>query len=80
MYEKEFGERLRILRREKGLTQSLLAERSGISTEFVSRLERGISTPSFRTICDLAQVLQVRPFSLFLFDGYGPDGAAPPKR
>ncbi len=37
----EFGERIRALRREKGLRQDELADRIGVTRMTISRLERG---------------------------------------
>lgn len=47
--------RLREAREEQGLSIRQLAKRSGLPTEQLSRAERGISEPSFRTlarVCD----------------------------
>ncbi len=42
-------------RRRSGLTQQLLAERSGIRQSVISRLERGNGNPSVRTLQRLAE-------------------------
>ena len=68
MHLTQFQARLKSLRLLQGLTQSELAERADISTEHVSKLERGGSAPSFKTICALAQALEIAPSSLFLLD------------
>lgn len=54
-----FGKRLRKFRRNKDLTQEQLAERVGISVDFVSLIERGLSAPSFDTIQKMSEVLEV---------------------
>lgn len=54
-----FGANLRHQRKAKSLTQAELAERVGISTEMISKVERGIASPSFPTIEKLADVLGV---------------------
>jgi transcriptional regulator with XRE-family HTH domain len=66
--KKNFGKRLRQLRREKYLTQEKLAENVGISVEFLSGLERGIYGPSFDTLEKLAGVLNVDFKTLFEFE------------
>lgn len=64
---KNFGRRVRILRRIQDITQTQLAERTNYSTEYISRLERGIGNPSFDTIAALARALNVQPHDLFNF-------------
>ena len=47
------------LRREKGLTQEEVAERSGFSQQYISGLERGRRNPTIVTVYELAQALGV---------------------
>ena len=47
------------LRREKGLTQEQVEERSGISQQYLSGLERGKRNPSIVTLFEIAQALGV---------------------
>jgi transcriptional regulator with XRE-family HTH domain len=47
------------LRREKGLTQEQVAERSGFSQQYISGLERGRRNPTVVSLFELAQALQV---------------------
>jgi transcriptional regulator with XRE-family HTH domain len=47
------------LRREKGLTQEEVQERSGFSQQYLSSLERGRRNPTVITIYELAQALGV---------------------
>jgi transcriptional regulator with XRE-family HTH domain len=63
-----FGKRLRKFRRNKDLTQEKLAELAGISVDFVSLIERGLSSPSFDTIQKLADILEVK-FEAFFTEG-----------
>ena len=58
------GERLRAARKEKGLTQSELADRLGISFVGVSQWESGKRNPKKETLIRLAAVLEV-PVSYF---------------
>jgi transcriptional regulator with XRE-family HTH domain len=47
------------LRREKGLTQEEIEERSGFSQQYLSGLERGQRNPTVITLFELAQALGV---------------------
>jgi len=62
--EKLVGAQVRIARRRAGLTQALLAERAGVSFETVSRIERGVLSPTARTVVALASALGVGPGEL----------------
>jgi predicted ATPase/DNA-binding XRE family transcriptional regulator len=60
--EAEFGEVLRRLRHDLGLTQEELAERAGLSTRGISDLERGVKrTPHRDTALRLADALVLSP-------------------
>lgn len=54
-----FGTNLRHHRKAKHLTQAQLAEKASLSTEMVSKIERGIAAPSFTTIEKLSEILAV---------------------
>jgi PAS domain S-box-containing protein len=62
------GRRVRHLRRLAGLTQAVLAERSGVSLEHLNKIERGAAAPSLSVIEGLCLALAVEPAVLFLFD------------
>ena len=64
---KEFGLRLRTLRRQAGLTQEQLAEAANVSVDFISLVERGINAPSFENLDKLAKALDVPIRELFNF-------------
>jgi transcriptional regulator with XRE-family HTH domain len=53
------GERIAELRRERGLTQESLAERAGVSTETVKKIERRKRNPSLFMLETLAKALGV---------------------
>ena len=53
-----FGERLRQLREERGLTQRSLADLLGVKHPYISEMERGIKVPSLTTILRLAVALK----------------------
>jgi transcriptional regulator with XRE-family HTH domain len=53
------GERIRGLRRERGLTLDLLAQRSGVSRAMISKLERGEKNPTLVVAAKVAEGLGV---------------------
>lgn len=54
----QFGQRLRELRKAKGLSQKYLAERAEIDFTYLSKVENGhMSPPSEKTILSLAKAL-----------------------
>jgi len=57
------------LRREKGLTQEQIEERSGLSQQYLSGLERGNRNPTIITLYELAQAMGVSHVDLVRPDG-----------
>ena len=53
------GKRLKRLRTAKDLSQAALAERAGLTREYVNKLEAGRQDPSLTTISALAKALGV---------------------
>ena len=53
------GARLRSIRKLRGLTQTQLAERLGVSFQQVQKYESGANTMSFERICGLSALLDV---------------------
>lgn len=47
------------IRKERGLTQEQLAERSGLSQQYLSGLERGGRNPTIVTLYEIAAALGV---------------------
>ena len=68
-----FAARLRDRRLTAGLAQAELAEHTEVSTEFVSRLERGKTFPSVPTLMRLCDALGCTPNDLLLPDRTGAD-------
>lgn len=62
------GQNLARIRREKGLTQEELAERSGLSQQYLSGLERGRRNPTVITLYELSQALEVSHVALVAVD------------
>lgn len=72
----DMGRRLRDLRRRRALTLQALSDESGVSIGMLSQMERGVSTPSIRTLQRVAEALKV-PINWFFSDGTSPTGAPP---
>lgn len=62
--EEAFAEVLRVRRKELGLSQQKLADKTGISANFISCCERKIRQPSLNTIFLLAYGLDMQPSEL----------------
>lgn len=60
----EVGQRLRLLRDERGISMRALARRSGLSANALSMIERGLTSPSVSTLNKLAMALEV-PITAF---------------
>ena len=65
----KFGSRLQQLRLRAGITQEQLADKSGVTVESISNIERGIFGPKFETLEKIAGVLKVPVKMLFEFEG-----------
>jgi len=60
------ADNIRNVRKEMGFSQAELAERVGISSGYMCDLERSKRWPSAKIIVQLAAVLKLEPFQLFL--------------
>jgi transcriptional regulator with XRE-family HTH domain len=60
-----FGERIRALRQDRGLSQERLAEMAGVHRTYLSSLERGERNVSLDNIYAIAEALGVSPAELF---------------
>ena len=58
-FMKSIGETIANLRKQKGMTQSELAEKMNVTDKAVSKWERDLSCPDINTISKLADVLDV---------------------
>lgn len=62
--DREFGKLIRINRVECGLSQEQLAEKAELHRTYISQLERGIKSPTLKTIFRLSKALSVPPHLL----------------
>jgi transcriptional regulator with XRE-family HTH domain len=67
---KQFGKKLRSIRKRRGMTQEQFAELLDISIDFLSLVERGLNAPSFESIESFSIILgiPVKDFFDFSFD------------
>ena len=63
---KLLGKRISQRRHELGLKQCVLAEKSGISNNYLSNIENGRSIPSLETFSDICMALSITPDCLLL--------------
>lgn len=59
MIEESFGRVLRELRRSRGLSQDKLADLTDTHRTYISQLERGLRSPSLRTLTAVAAALSI---------------------
>ncbi|HET7121857.1 MAG TPA: helix-turn-helix transcriptional regulator [Solirubrobacterales bacterium] len=59
-----FGRNVRALRLEKGWTQEELADRSGLASVQISRVERGVREVRLTTLLRLVSALETTPARL----------------
>lgn len=62
---KFIGNNIQLARLKMGLTQETLAEKCNVSTNYISSLERGITSGSIPLIIDICNVLNVTPNFIF---------------
>ncbi len=61
MIDKKFGRVLKKLRTEKGVSQEGFALSIGLHRTYISQLERGLKSPSLRTIEKICAELDMTP-------------------
>jgi transcriptional regulator with XRE-family HTH domain len=71
------GERLRVLREEKKLSQGDIEKRTGLLRCYLSRVENGHTVPAIETLEKLARALGM-PLYQLLYDGEQPPKADVP--
>lgn len=65
---KNFGEQIRIKRKEAELSQEELAEKIGVHRTYMSFIERGIRNPSLLMVFKISRALKLKLPELFEFD------------
>mgnify|MGYP006186936931 CR=1 FL=1 len=60
--------RLKVLRKKLGLTLETLAEKTAMTKSYLSKVERGLNTPSIAAALKLARALNVNVEELFAED------------
>ncbi|AGG05896.1 helix-turn-helix domain-containing protein [Dehalococcoides mccartyi] len=63
--EQRFGERIRDLRKQAGVSQEELADRAGVHRTYLGGIERGERNPSLKNIDAIARALKVSLSDLF---------------
>lgn len=63
----KFGKKLKQLRKERDITQEELADKTDLTIESISNIERGIFGPKFDNLEKIAKVLKVEVKELFDF-------------
>jgi transcriptional regulator with XRE-family HTH domain len=63
---KAFGQALREIRNERGISQERLALECDLDRTYISLIERGVQSPTIRTVAKLAEILATQPSVLVL--------------
>ncbi|MCL2480556.1 MAG: helix-turn-helix transcriptional regulator [Spirochaetaceae bacterium] len=69
--QKIFIINLKKLRKEKGISQMLLAEKCDTSANYIGQIEMGRRIPSFEKIEKIAAALNIHPSLLFVVENSG---------
>lgn len=70
--EKRIGSKITEIRLSQKLTQAQLAEKVNVSVETISRMERGVSFPSLKTLENIAHSLNTPLKTFFESDEHQP--------
>lgn len=62
------GKRIKKLRQERGLSQEQLALKADVNKSFMGEIERGIASPTVKTLEKIASTLELTLAVLFTFD------------
>lgn len=66
----KFGNNLRKLRTERGLSQAELAYRGSFDRNYIGMVERGERNPSLKSLYGIAKALDISLHELFNFECY----------
>ena len=65
---KLIGKRIKFFREEQNLTQENLAEKSGLSLDYIGKIEVCINKPGLKALIKIANALDIEIKKLFEFD------------
>src|ERR1700683_3478584 len=65
------GEKVRVLREQKNMSQGDIEKRTGLLRCYISRVENGHTVPAIDTLEKLADAMEIPLYQLF-YDGEGP--------
>ena len=65
--KKLLGQRIKEVRKSRGITQEQLAEKVGIGTSNISYIENGKFAPTIENFEKIVQALDVEPYELYMF-------------
>lgn len=63
-YIEKLANNLRIYRQKAGISQIELCVQINVTEEYISKIERGIRTPSLKRLFKIAQILNIEPYQL----------------
>lgn len=66
--KKQLGQRIKYLRKRKGLSQEQLAEKIGVSARGLGNVETGRYFMAMSNVEKLIDALEIEPYELFIFD------------
>ncbi|MBC1289142.1 helix-turn-helix transcriptional regulator [Listeria welshimeri] len=66
--DKQVGKNIKRIRQAQGITQEELANRIGAIKQTVSKIERGVYSPTFKVLMDICNALNTTPNELLLVD------------
>lgn len=64
---KSIGQRIKFLRERKGLTQEKLAELTGLSLDYIGKIEVNINKPGLKALIKISKALEVHIKEIFNF-------------
>ena len=67
IFYRNIGKKIKTLREQAGLTQEKLAEKSGISLDYLGKIEVCINKPGLKTILKIANALKIEPSKILKF-------------
>ena len=65
---KLLGQRIKYLREKNGLTQEKLAEKTGLSLDYIGKIEVSMNKPGFKALIKISKALNVKIKDLLDFD------------